>query len=591
MLKKNNNNKEKNKNKKVHFDENQINENLKNKRAKSAQKKNKNENANIPYSSSKNSMSSRISTASTQKKTSIEDFTIIQELGKGAYAKVLLGKHNLNNKLYAIKKINKNMLNNYEKQHEVHIEKQILAELRHPNIVKLNKAFQDKKHLYFALEYCKNKDLGHLLNVLGKFDFKLAQFYSAEILSALIYMNREGVYHRDLKPENIGLDDEMHLKLFDFATSVKTNEYFDIKTMRFVKIKEDDIPYITEKNNDTKLVEDNIIKVDRYNILLLNHLFVGTPEYVSPEVLEYNYSLIGPGVDIWAFGIMIYLFFTGSTPFKAKTEQEILENIKNVKYSFDDTENKIPDEAKDLISKILVKDPRERIGYNSKNYSEIKNHPFFNGITFENLEFEDVPISDFKEKLEKLGYSLPKTEEEKENAISKDLYEKKKENNEEIESSESSDNDNNENNGKRLSANNFDDLKKDLKGEAIEHNIVNKNGNENENKIEDKKEGDEDIVLLEANLWKKSPWLHYNKRLVKLYSRGHIDYYDPKTKELKGSFILNSNCRVNIIDEYRFEIETINRSYFFKHKSKKLANEWGEKINEFVANLAKISNK
>ena len=584
MLKKNNNNKEKNKNKKVHFDESQINENIKNKRAKSVEK-NK-DISNIPHSSSKNSMSSRISTASTQKKTSIEDFTIIQELGKGAYAKVLLGKHNLNNKFYAIKKINKNMLNNFEKQHEVHIEKQVLAELRHPNIVKLNKTFQDKKHLYFALEYCKNKDLGHLLNVLGKFDFKLAQFYSAEILSALIYMNKEGVYHRDLKPENIGLDDEMHLKLFDFATSVKTNKYFDIKTMRFVKLNDDDIPYITEKNNDTKLAEDNnIIKVDRYNILLLTHLFVGTPEYVSPEVLEYNYPLIGPGVDIWAFGIMLYLFFTGSTPFKAKTEKEILENIKNLKYSFDDTENKIPDEAKDLISKILVKDPRKRIGYNSKDYSEIKNHPFFNGINFENLEFEDVPISEFKEKLEKLGYSLPKTEEEKQNAISKDLYEEKKENDEEGESSESNDNDNDENNGKRLSANNFDDLKKDLKGEAVEHNIIN------ENKIEDKKDGDEDIVLLESNLLKKSPWLHYNKRLVKLYSKGHIDYYDPKTKELKGSFIINTNCRVNIIDEYRFEIETINRSYFFKHKSKKLANEWGEKINEFVENLKKKSNK
>ena len=586
MLRKNNDNKEKNKNKKVHFDENQINENLKNKRARSAEKKQKNDNANIPHSSSNTSISSRLSTASTQKKTSIEDFTIIQELGKGAYAKVLLGKHNINNKLYAIKKINKNMLNNYEKQHEVHIEKQILAELRHPNIVKLNKTFQDKKNLYLALEYCKNKDLGYLIKVLGKLDFKLAQFYLAEILSALIYMKKQGVYHRDLKPENIGLDGDMHLKLFDFATSVKTNKYFDIKTMRFVTIIEDDIPYITQQNNNTKL-EDNIIKVDRYNILLLNHLFVGTPEYVSPEVLEYNYPLIGPGVDIWAFGIMIYLFFTGSTPFKAKTEKEILENIKNIKYSLDDTENKIPDEAKDLISKILVKDPRERLGYNSKDYSEIANHPFFKGINFENLEFEDVPILEFREKLEKLGYSLPKTEEEKENAISKDLYEEKKENenDEEGESSESNDNENDNNNnnngdGKRLSANNFDNLKKDLKGEAVEHNITNGN------KIEDKKEGDEDIVLLESKLLKKSPWLHYNKRLVKLYSKGHVDYYDPKTKELKGSFILNSNCRVNIIDEYRFEIETMNRSYFFKHKSKKLANEWGEKINAYVASLA-----
>ena len=84
--------------------------------------------------------------------------------------------------------------------------------------------------------------------------------------------------------------------------------------------------------------------------------------------------------------------------------------------------------------------------------------------------------------------------------------------------------------------------------------------------IEKENEKEEDIVILEGKLQKKSPWLHYNTRLVKFFSRGHIDYYDPKTDELKGSFIINSNCKVNLIDEYKFEIETINRSFCFKHK-------------------------
>ena len=81
MLKKKN--KEKNKNKKVHFDENQLNDKMKNKRPKSAEKKKMNENFNRPNLSKNNNMSSRLSTASTQKKTSIEDFTKIQELGSG----------------------------------------------------------------------------------------------------------------------------------------------------------------------------------------------------------------------------------------------------------------------------------------------------------------------------------------------------------------------------------------------------------------------------------------------------------------------------------------------------------------------------
>jgi 3-phosphoinositide dependent protein kinase-1 len=469
------------------------------------------------------------------------------------------------------------MLDHFEKQHEVHIEKQCLAELRHPNILKLNKAFQDKKHLYFAIEYCRNSDLGKLINKLGKFNYKLAQFYSAEILSAIMFMYNQGIYHQDLKPENIGIDEFMHLKIFDFATANKVNKYFDLKTMKFIRLNEEYVSLIEKKTNNPDF-EDNKIKIEKYNILLLSHLFVGTPEYVSPEVLEHNYSLIGPGVDIWAFGIMLYLFFTGHTPFKAKTEQETLENIKNINYTFDNTE--IPDDAKDLISKILVKDPTKRIGYNSRDYSEIKNHPFFNGIKFEELEFEDPPILEYREVLEKLGYKLPNigeesTENNKNSNFENELHEDKKE----IDIDDNMDNDD-LNNNLRFSANNFEELKKNLKGVSIEHKLNYEKGID-----------DDDMVLLEEKLQKKSPWLHYNTRVVKFFSKGHIDYFEPKTKELKGTFIVNSDCHVNVIDEYRFEIVTLNRNYYFKHKNKKIANEWGDKINYFISKCAEKKNK
>ena len=71
---------------------------------------------------------------------------------------------------------------------------------------------------------------------MGKLNYKLAKFYSAEILSAIIYMHKEGIFHRDINPENIGLDEFMHIKLFDFATADKINKYFDIKSMRFVPL-------------------------------------------------------------------------------------------------------------------------------------------------------------------------------------------------------------------------------------------------------------------------------------------------------------------------------------------------------------------
>ena len=556
-----NKDKEKNKSKRVHFNEEQLTEKAKRAKVKSAEKV--------------LGDSSNINLLSNQKKTSIDEYTIIKELGSGSYTKIVLAKYNLNENEYAIKQIDKNLVDKYEKHYEIHIEKQCLIQLKHPNIVKMNKAFQDDNYLYFALEYCANRDLGKLINCLGKFNYKLAQFYSAEILSAIIYMHKEGIYHRDIKPENIGLDEFMHLKLFDFATADKINKYFDIKSMRFVPLNKNIVSNIEKEN-----CENNIIKVEKYNILLLSHLFVGTPEYISPEVLEHNYSLIGPGVDIWAFGVMIYLFFTGTTPFNQKKESEILENIKNVKYSFDNTD--IPEDAKDLISKILVKDPKQRIGYNSKDYSEIKNHPFFKGINFDDLEYESPPISEIKEILEKVGYKITQSEgkkkEEAKNKIQKDLYEGSKD----IDDSDDDD-DENEIQSKRFSASNLYEMtNQNLKADAEASSSSNTDNGNNNN---------EDVVLLEEKIEKKSPWFHYNTRILKFFSKGHIDYYEPKTKELKGSIFINSDCHANLVDDNKFEIETLNRTFLFKHKDKRVLKEWVDKINFYSSKYAEKNKK
>ena len=108
------------------------------------------------------------------------------------------------------------------------------------------------------------------------------------------------------------------------------------------------------------------------------------------------------------------------------------------------------------------------------------------------------------------------------------------------------------------------------------HKVLN-DDSLNENEKEEK-----DIVIIEEILYKKSPWLHYNKRLVKFYSKGHIDYIDPYKNELKGSFFINSHCCANVIDDYKFEVVTLFRTFIFKHKTKKIASIWVEKINSFV---------
>jgi serine/threonine protein kinase len=233
----------------------------------------------------------RLQNLSQKQKASINDYDIICGLGNGSYGKVILAKSKNEGKKFAIKVIKKALLDRFEKQYEIHVEKYCLAHLSHPNIIKFSKAFQDKKHLFFVLEYCKNRDLGKLIQKIGPFNFKLAQYYAAEILSAMSYMNKYGIYHRDLKPENIGVDEDMHLKIMDFATANCVGKYFDKTTMKFVDIPQKEYEEASNKmkidksGNDFENNDDDYIVIKGHKIMNLTEKFVGTPEYISPEVL------------------------------------------------------------------------------------------------------------------------------------------------------------------------------------------------------------------------------------------------------------------------------------------------------------------
>ena len=530
----------------------------------------------------------RLQNVPGKQKASISDYDIISYLGNGSYGKVILAKSKFEEKKYAIKEIQKALLDRFEKQYEIHIEKYCLVNLSHPNIIKFNKAFQDRKHLFFVLEYCKNKDLGKLIQKIGTFNFKLAQYYAAEILSAISYMHKFNIYHRDLKPENIGVDEDIHLKILDFATANIDGKYFDKTIMKFVTISKKDYEneVLNNKNN-----EEDYVLIGGHKIMNLTEKFVGTPEYISPEVLEHKYNLIGPSVDIWAFGVMLYLFFVGRTPFKGKNDDETLDNIRNLKYSFDiETKHEkknidIPKEAKDLIQKILIKDPTKRIGYNSKDYKEIKEHPFFKGINFDNLVEEPIPLTKIYSQLENLGYIDIKNEiKEKDddiyiNVLNKSdndaLYDDKN-------SIGSADNADLSTSCKKIYSNKYNLLKYSLSNsinDSKDNMII-----ENIDKIETPKNKKHiiDEVLIEDTLYKKSPWLHYNKRYVKLFSKGHLDYYDYSTRILKGSILINENTKVFAHDDYRFEIVNQNKHYYFKHISKRIADNWVDKIKNII---------
>ena len=547
----------------------------------------------------------RLQNVSSKQKASISDYEIICDLGNGSYGKVILAKNKNEGKKFAIKVIKKALLDQFNKQYEIHIEKYCLVHLNHPNIIKFNKAFQDKKHLYFVIEYCKNRDLGKLIQRIGKFNFKLVQYYAAEIISAISYMNKYGIYHRDLKPENIAIDEDMHLKICDFATANCVGKYFDKTIMKFVDIPQKDYEEAVKNKNidkNSNNVNDYVLIGD-HKIMNLTEQFVGTLEYISPEALEHKYNLIGPSVDIWAFGVILYLFFAGKTPFKGKNDEETLNNIRNVNYSFNiETKHEkkpidIPKEAKDLIQKILIKDPTKRIGFGSKDYKEIKEHPFFKGINFDNLFEEPIPINKIYSLLESYGYIENKDES---NEKDDDIYVNvlnKSENDilfDDKNSIGSADNADLSTSCKRLTYHNFNIFKSSLSNNNI-NDLKDKDNMiiENFNKVETPKNERYSIdeVLIEDTLYKKSPWFHYSKRFVKLFSKGHLDYYDYSTKVLKGSIIINENTKVYPLDDFRFEIVSQNKTFHFKHISKRVSDNWVEKINNIIFEKIRNSKK
>ena len=565
----------------------------------------------------KNSISTpRLQDAFKVPKASISDYEILYDLGEGSYGNVVLAKSKIDGKKFAIKVIKKDLLNRFDKQYEIHVEKYCLIHLSHPNIIKFNKTFQDKHHLYFVLEYCKNKDLGKLIQKVGTFNHKLAQYYAAEIISVISFMRKRGIYHRDLKPENIGVDEDMHLKLLDFATSNMEGKYFDKKIMNFLEIEKGEYEEALNKIKKEKNIKDGepveYVVINGHKIMNLKEKFVGTPEYIAPEVLEGKYDLIGPGVDIWAFGVMLYLFYAGQTPFKGKNDEETLDNIRKLNYSWEivkkhETHNiNIPNEAKDLIQKILVKDPKQRIGYGSKDYKEIKSHPYFKGINFDNLPEEPIPLNKCFSLLESLGYIDNKDfEEEKDDDIYINVLNKS--NDQVLDdqlSSGSMDNAELRTSFKKLTYDKLENFKlgffhkaqtKEIK-ESKETNMIIEN-DFNENKItifndfkNQNKIDKSDEVLIEDVLYKKTPFIfHYNKRYVKLFAKGNLNYYLYPTKVLKGSIIINENTKVEPIDDFRFKLMNQNKIYRFKNYYKRITDDWVENINKVILDKIKMS--
>ncbi len=296
------------------------------------------------------------------------DFEIIKIIGRGSIGKIALVKYNKDKdkdkNYYVMKSMRKDQIISEGLIDNILVEKNILMEGQCEFILTLSFFFQSPERLYFVCPFIPGGDLFHKLKTDGFLKEDLVKFYAAQIAIALQHLHDLGIAYRDLKPENILINEDGYLKLCDFGASV---------TIRG-----------TEKETN----------------------FAGSAEYASPEMITYEGHTFM--TDWWSFGILIYELLYGNTPFFNMDKNRMYDlittgSISYPKYiTFEGEEKprtyKVSDDAKNLINKLLEKDPGTRLG--RKGLSEIKKHPFFSGISFEDLKKKKVKAH-FKPSIDK----------------------------------------------------------------------------------------------------------------------------------------------------------------------------------------------
>uniref|UniRef100_A0A915CND5 3-phosphoinositide-dependent protein kinase 1 n=1 Tax=Ditylenchus dipsaci TaxID=166011 RepID=A0A915CND5_9BILA len=244
----------------------------------------------------------------------------------------------------------------------------------HPFVVKLYCTFQDRERLYFAITYAKHGELLDWLQRLGSFDEAVSLFYAAEILSALEFLHVKcKVIHRDLKPENILVGADWHIMLSDFGTS---------KVLCGADGQE-----VEEEEPELSTQEESIASATKPVKSTSRSSFVGTAQYISPEVLKSE--SVGPECDYWALGAIIFQMISGQPPFRAVNEYQILKKILGLDFQFPDG---FPETARDLVTKLLVYKPAERLGSRQTGgIVALKRHNYFKHIDWDNLASRTPP--------------------------------------------------------------------------------------------------------------------------------------------------------------------------------------------------------
>ncbi|NWY60359.1 KS6A2 kinase, partial [Chionis minor] len=273
-------------------------------------------------------------------------FELLKVLGQGSYGKVFLVrkiKGSDAGQLYAMKVLKKATLKVRDRVRSK-MERDILAEVNHPFIVKLHYAFQTEGKLYLILDFLRGGDLFTRLSKEVMFTEEDVKFYLAELALALDHLHGLGIIYRDLKPENILLDEEGHIKITDFGLSKEAIDH------------------------DKRA-----------------YSFCGTIEYMAPEVV--NRRGHTQSADWWSFGVLMFEMLTGSLPFQGKDRKETMALILKAKLGMPQF---LSVEAQSLLRALFKRNPSNRLGAGFDGVEEIKRHPFFVTIDWNKLYRKEI---------------------------------------------------------------------------------------------------------------------------------------------------------------------------------------------------------
>ncbi|XP_066297510.1 protein kinase C iota type-like isoform X4 [Branchiostoma lanceolatum] len=285
----------------------------------------------------------------------LDEFDLMRVIGRGSYAKVLMVRLRKTQRIYAMKVVKKELVNDDEDIDWVQTEKHVFETAsNHPFLVGLHSCFQTESRLFFVIEFVNGGDLMFHMQRQRKLPEDHARFYAAEISCALNFLHERGIVYRDLKLDNVLLDSDGHVKLTDYG-----------------------------------MCKEGLHPGDTTST------FCGTPNYIAPEILRGEDY--GSSVDWWALGVLLFEMLAGRSPFDivGNTEnpdqhtedylfQVILEKTIRIPRS-------LSVRAASALKGFLNKNPAERLGCAPvTGFSDIQHHTFFKPIDWDALEARQV---------------------------------------------------------------------------------------------------------------------------------------------------------------------------------------------------------